>query len=84
VGIKVYPLWPKFSQTSILDDVLRCYSLEHNKTPSMAGSRLTQLAFAALSLLLGMLFVAANTDFCASVFETQVGKLTFAHFNLAS
>jgi len=40
----------------------------------MAGSLLTQLAFAALSILLGMLFVAANTDFCGSVFETQVGK----------
>jgi len=40
----------------------------------MAGSWLTQLAFAALNILLGMLFVAANTDFCASVFETQVGK----------
>jgi len=40
----------------------------------MAGSWLTQLAFAAFNILLGMLFVAANTDFSASVLETQVGK----------
>jgi len=40
----------------------------------MAGSWLTQLAFAALNILLGMLFVAAKKDFCGSVFETQVGK----------
>ena len=42
----------------------------------MADSWLTQFVIAALNLLLGMLFVAANTDFCASVLETQVGKLT--------
>ena len=71
-------------QTTFLDDVLNCYSLAQNKTPSMAGSWLTQLAFAALSILLGMLFVAANTDFCPSVFETQIGKLALANFNLAS
>ena len=41
----------------------------------MAGSWLTQLAFAALNIPLGMLFVAANTDFSASVFEFQFGKL---------
>jgi len=61
-------------QTTFLDDALNCYSLAHNKKPSMAGSWLTQLAFAALGILLGMLLVAANTNFCASVFETQVGK----------
>jgi len=48
--------------------------LAHNKTPSMAGSWVTKLAVTALNILLGMLFVAANTDFCANVFETQVGK----------
>ena len=71
-------------QTTFLEDVLNCFSLAHKKTPSMAGSWLTQVAFAALSILLGMLFVTANKDFCASVFETQVGKLTLANFNLAS
>ena len=43
---------------------------------SMADLCLTQLVIAALNILLGILFVAANTDFCGSVFETQVGKLT--------
>ena len=61
-------------QTSFLDDILNCYSLALTTTPSMAGQWLTQLAFAALNILLEMLFVAANIDFCASVFETQVGK----------
>ena len=42
----------------------------------MADWWLTQLVIAAFNILLGMLFVAANTDFCGSVFETQVGKLT--------
>ena len=40
----------------------------------MAGVCLFQLAVAALSIFLGI-FVVANTDFCGSVFETQVGKL---------
>ena len=55
---------------------MNCYSLARNTAPSMAGPWLTQLAiaYAALNILLGMLFVAAVTDFCASVFETQVGK----------
>ena len=61
-------------QTSFLNDVLNCYSLAHNTTPLMAGSWLTQLAMTALNILLGMLFVAANTDFCRSAFETQIGK----------
>jgi len=46
----------------------------------MAGSWLTQLVFAALSIFLGMLVLAVNTDFCASVFETQVGKRTLANY----
>ena len=46
----------------------------------MAHLWLTQLFIAALTdILLGMLFVAANTDFCGSVFETQVGKQTFVN-----
>ena len=55
---------------------MNCYSLARNTAPSMAGPWLTQLAiaYAALNILPGMLFVAAVTDFCASVFETQVGK----------
>ena len=62
-------------QASFLDNFLNCYSLVHNTTPSMVGPWLTQLVIAALNILLGMLFVAANTvDFCASVFEAQVGK----------
>jgi len=42
----------------------------------MADSCLTQLVIAALNILLGFVFVAANTDFCGNVFETQVGKDT--------
>ena len=61
-------------QTLFLDNVLNCYSLVRNTTLSMAGPWLTQLVIAALNILLGMLFVAAKTDFCARVFETQVGK----------
>jgi len=40
--------------------------MTHTTTPSMVGSWLTQLVFASLSILLGMLFVAANTDFSVS------------------
>jgi len=43
---------------------------------SMASLSLTQLAIAAISIVFSILFVAANTDFCGSVFETPVGKLT--------
>ena len=46
----------------------------------MADLWLTQLFIAALTdILLGMLFVAANADFCGIVFETQVGKQTFVN-----
>ena len=40
----------------------------------MAGLGLTRLAIVALDILLAILYVVANTDFCGSVFETQVGK----------
>ena len=49
----------------------------------MADSWLTQLVIAALNIFLGMLFVLANTDFCGSVFETQVGKLTLGQLKSA-
>ena len=61
-------------QTSLLDEVLNCCSVAHNTPLLMADSWLTKLAFTALYIALGMLFVAANTDFSASVFETQLGK----------
>lgn len=61
-------------QTWYLDEVLNCCNMTHATTPSMVGSLLTQVVFASLSILLGMLFAAANTDFCGSVFETQVGE----------
>jgi len=48
--------------------------MTHTTTPLMEGSLLTQLVFASLSILIGMLLAAANTDFCGSVFETQVGE----------
>ena len=40
----------------------------------MADLLLTQLVIAALDIVFGMLLVAVNTDFCASVLETQVSK----------
>ncbi len=40
----------------------------------MAGLRLIQLAIVTLNILLVVLFAMANTDFCGSVFETQVGE----------
>ena len=40
----------------------------------MAVLWLTQLTFVTLNILLRVLFVMANSDFCGSVFETQVGK----------
>ena len=40
----------------------------------MARQCLTQLAIAALNIILFLLFVSANTDFGGSGFETQVGK----------
>ena len=42
----------------------------------MAGLFLAQLAILAINIIFLTLFVAVNTDFCGSVFETQVGKLT--------
>ena len=61
-------------QTWYLDEVLNCCNMTHTTIPSMEGSLLTQMVFAILSILLGMLFAAANTDFRGSVFETQVGE----------
>ena len=40
---------------------------------------LAQLAILAFNIIFLTLFVMVNTDFCGSVFETQVGKLT--HIN---
>ncbi|KAL9957126.1 hypothetical protein ACROYT_G038728 [Oculina patagonica] len=45
----------------------------------MAGLWLTQLAIVTLNLLLVILFVVANTDFCGSVFETQVDHVLVGH-----
>ena len=41
----------------------------------MAVLWLTQSAIVTLNILLGILFVLANKDFCGSVFETRVGIL---------
>ena len=40
----------------------------------MADVCLFQWTIAALNILLKIIFVAASTDFCASVYEIQVGK----------
>ena len=40
----------------------------------MAVLWLIQFAIVILNILLGILFVLANKDFCGSVFETQVGE----------
>ncbi|XP_078347708.1 uncharacterized protein LOC144632839 [Oculina patagonica] len=45
----------------------------------MAGLWLTQLAIVTLNILLVVLFVVANTDFCGSVFETQVDHVLVGH-----
>ncbi|XP_078356206.1 uncharacterized protein LOC144641019 [Oculina patagonica] len=45
----------------------------------MAGMWLTQLAIVILNILLVVLFVVANTDFCGSVFETQVDHALDGH-----
>ena len=34
----------------------------------------TQFAIVSLNILLGILFVLADKDFCGSVFETRVGE----------
>ena len=41
---------------------------------SMAVLWITQFMIVTLNILLGILFVLANKDFCGSVFETQVGE----------
>jgi len=46
----------------------------------MASLSLIRLAIAAINIIFLILFVAANTGFCASGFETQVGKLTHANY----
>ncbi|XP_020626545.1 uncharacterized protein LOC110063891 [Orbicella faveolata] len=45
----------------------------------MADSCPTQLVIAALNILLGFVFGAANTDFCGNVFETQVDHALLGH-----
>ncbi|KAL9957131.1 hypothetical protein ACROYT_G038733 [Oculina patagonica] len=45
----------------------------------MAGLWLTQLAIVTLNILLVILFVVANTDFCGSVFETLVDHALVGH-----
>ena len=40
----------------------------------MAVLLLTRSAIVTLNILLGILFVLANKDFCGSVFETRVGE----------
>ena len=35
---------------------------------------LIQVAIVAFNVIQGIIFVKANTDFCGSVYETQVGK----------
>ena len=40
----------------------------------MAGLWLTQLAIVIINILLVVLFVVANTDFCGSAFEAQASK----------
>ena len=40
----------------------------------MAVLWITQFMIVTLNILLGILFVLANKDFCGSVFETQVGE----------
>ena len=42
----------------------------------MAISRLIRLFFLTVNVLIASLLVTSNSDFCASVFETQSGKLT--------
>ena len=44
----------------------------------MATFWLTQLVIVTLNIFLVVLFVAANKDFCGSVFETQLGKYNIA------
>ncbi|XP_066027690.1 uncharacterized protein [Pocillopora verrucosa] len=45
----------------------------------MAVSWLTQFAIVILNVLLGILFVLANKDFCGSVFETRVEHALVGH-----
>ena len=40
----------------------------------MAVLWLTQFAIVSLNILLGILFVLADKDFCGRVFETRVGE----------
>ena len=42
----------------------------------MASLCVARLAILAINIIFLTLFVMVNTDFCGSVFETQVGKLT--------
>ena len=44
----------------------------------MAASWLIRLVFLTVNVLMAVVLVISNSDFCASVFETQAGKLTHA------
>ena len=49
----------------------------------MAGAWLIRLAILILNISLITLLVMANTDFCGSVFETEVGKQAQLNLNVA-
>jgi len=44
--------------------------------PSMAVSWLIRLVFLTINVLMAVVLVISNSDFCASVYKTQTGKLT--------
>ena len=52
--------------------VVECFASE--KKNIMLSQRLKQLVYVSFHIFVVVLFVVTNNDFCASVFETQVGK----------
>ena len=52
--------------------VVECFASE--KKNIMLSRRLKQLVYVSFHIFVVVLFVVTNNDFCASVFETQVGK----------
>ena len=52
--------------------VVECFVSE--KKNIMLSRRLKQLVYVSFHIFVVVLFVVTNNDFCASVFETQVGK----------
>ena len=42
----------------------------------MAVSWLIRLLFLTINVLMAVVLVISNSDFCASVYKTQTGKLT--------